>query len=87
MKLFFDKETGLLAKIEHPAVDLLSGKEVAEELVLSDYEDKDGLKYAMRSTLYRDGKKIMDGKVTKLEFVEKLDAAIFAPAVSVWAME
>ncbi len=78
VKLYFDKESGLLAKVEHPALDLLSGKEVAEELVLSDYQDKDGLKYAMRSALYRDGKKIMDGKVTELKFVDKLDQAIFA---------
>ena len=78
VKLYFDKTTGLLSKVEHPALDLLSRKEVMEELVLSDYQDKDGLKYAMRSTVYRDGKKIMDGKVTELKFVDKLDQAIFA---------
>lgn len=49
-----------------------------KELALSNYQDKDGLKYAMRSSLYRDGKKIMDGKVTELEFVDQLDQAIFA---------
>jgi len=78
VKLYFDKATGLLSKVEHPALDLLSGKEVMEELVLSDYQDKDGLKYAMRSTIYRDGKKIMDGKVTELKLVDTLDRAIFA---------
>jgi hypothetical protein len=78
VKLYFDKESGLLVKVEHISLDLLSGKEVLEELVLSDYQDKDGLKYAMKSTLQRDGKKIMDGKVTELEFVDKMDQAIFA---------
>jgi len=78
VKLYFDKESGLLTKIEHSSRDLLSGKDVLEELVLSDYQDQDGLRYAMRSTLLRDGKKIMDGKVTKLEFDAKLDEATFA---------
>jgi hypothetical protein len=78
VKLFFDKESSLLVKVEHPTLDLLSGKEVTEELVLSDYQDKDGLKYAMKSELWRDGKKIMDGKVTKLEFVDKIDEKVFA---------
>jgi hypothetical protein len=78
VKLYFDKETNLLVKIQHPALDLLSGKEVTEELVLSDYQDKDGLKYAMKSELWRDGQKIMEGKVTKLEFVDKMDEKIFA---------
>lgn len=78
VKLYFDKESSLLVKVEHLSLDLLSGKEVMEELVLSDYQDKDGLKYAMKSALYRDGKKIMDGKVTELEFVDKMDEKIFA---------
>lgn len=78
VKLYFDKENGLLVKVEHISLDLLSGKEVLQELVLSDYQDKDGLKYAMQSTLLRDGKKIMDGKVTELELVDKMDQAIFA---------
>lgn len=78
VKLYFDKESGLLLKVEHSSLDLLSGKEVLEELLLSDYQDKDGLKYAMKSTLMRDGKKIMDGKVTELEFVDKMDQATFA---------
>ena len=77
VKLYFDKESNLLVKVEHPTLDLLSGKEVTEELVLSDYQDKDGLKYAMKSELWRDGQKIMAGKVTKLEFVE-IDEKIFA---------
>ena len=78
VKLYFDKVSSLLTKIEHAAIDLLSGREVLEELVLSDYQDHDGLKYAMHSTMYRDGKKIMDGKVTLVEFVDKLDEKVFA---------
>ena len=40
VSLFFDKETGLLAKLEHRTTDPTSGKEVTEERIIVSYGDK-----------------------------------------------
>src|SRR5438445_725224 len=44
VKLYFDKASGLLVKREHPVVDPSTGKEVVQEVLFRDYQDKDGLK-------------------------------------------
>jgi len=44
VNLYFDKQNGLLVKIEHRTVDFQSGQEVNEERVLTEYKDVDGRK-------------------------------------------
>jgi hypothetical protein len=78
VKLYFEKETGLLAKREHKVLDPATGKEVVQEVVFADYQEKDGLKHYKSITLYRDGKKLIEAKVTGIEFLKKLDAKVFA---------
>jgi hypothetical protein len=45
VKLYFDKASGLLVKREHRVLDPASGKEVQQEVIFSDYQEKDGLKH------------------------------------------
>src|SRR5262245_11479191 len=78
VKLYFDKANGLLVKREQRVLDPSSNKEIRQEVVFSDYQEKDGLKHYKKIVALRDGKKLLDAKVTDLEFFEKLDAKVFA---------
>lgn len=74
--LYFDAATGLLVKRQQQVLDD-AGKLVGQEVVFSDYQEKDGVKHWHKIILYRDGKKIVEAAVTKLEFVEKFDEREF----------
>jgi hypothetical protein len=76
VKLYFDKETGLLVKRVNKLVE--GDSEIVQEVFLSDYQEKDGLKHYMKIAAHRDGKKVLDGKVTELEFVDKFEDNVFA---------
>lgn len=78
VKLYFDKDSGLLVKREHRVLDPGSGKEVVQEVVFGDYQEKDGLKHYKTITAFRDGKKFVEAKVTGIEFYTKLDEKTFA---------
>jgi hypothetical protein len=78
VSLYFDKASGLLVKRQQPVLDPASGREVQQEVVFSDYREKDGLKQYNKIVAYRNGKKVISARVTKVEFFEKLDAKAFA---------
>jgi hypothetical protein len=78
VKLYFDKTTGLLVKREHHVLDPMTNKEVRQEVIFSDYEEKDGLKHYKKIVLLRDGRKMIEARVMELEFFDKLDPKVFA---------
>jgi hypothetical protein len=78
VKLYFDKGSGLLVKREQQILDPSSSKEIRQEVIFSDYQEKDGLKHYRKIVGLRDGKKVIDASVTEVEFFEKLDAKVFA---------
>ncbi len=78
VKLWFDKESGLLVKREHRVLDSGTGKEVTQEVAFSDYRETDGLKHYRALTAYRDGKKVVEARVVEMEFFDKLDRKVFA---------
>jgi len=78
VKLYFDKTSGLLVKREHRLLDPSSGKEVLQEVVFSDYQEKDGLKHYRKIVAFREGKKVIDARVTEITFFDKLDEKVFA---------
>jgi len=76
--LYFDKETGLLAKREALVKDAYTDdKEVLEEVVVSDYKEADGRKYHTRLTVTRDGKPFYRSEVSTPRAVEKPDPKLF----------
>jgi hypothetical protein len=76
--LFFDKETGLLAKVERKAKDELQGwKEVLSELYFDDYKDIGGRKYYTTMRNAQDGKPVMEVILFDQKFEEKLDPKLF----------
>lgn len=76
--LFFDKETGLLTKVERKAKDELQGwKEVHSELYFDDYKDIGGRKFYTIMRSVQDGKTMMEVTVSDQKLEEKLDPKLF----------
>jgi len=73
VNLYFDKETGLLSKMEHRTTDPMSGQEVSEERIILEYQDADGFKTAKKAEVLRDGKKFMQAEVLQVKFVDSID--------------
>src|SRR5207249_7818801 len=55
INLFFDKESGLMVKVEKQSRDIASGKDVLEERIITEYQDIDGLKVAKKVIVKLDG--------------------------------
>lgn len=78
MTLSFDKETGLLAKVELKSKDELQGwKEVFEEVYFEDYKDIGGRKYYTKMRNFQDGKPSMEATISDYQRQEKLDPKLF----------
>lgn len=78
ISLYFDKETGLLVKSARRVVDDDTGQEVTEESFYSDYKEAQGIKYASKVVVQRDGKPYLEGETTEYQPAEKLDESLFA---------
>ena len=76
VRLFFNKESGLLVKTEHPTDDG-AGKEVVQEEFYSAFEDVKGYKRPKKVAAYRNGKKIMEAETTDVEYLDKVDESEF----------
>jgi hypothetical protein len=77
VKLFFDKETGLLIKTERLAKDEI-GQEMTEEMFLSDYKAVQETKQAMKFVIKRGGKPYQSWEVIRYQFAEKPEESTFA---------
>ena len=76
--LYFDKETGLLAKSETTIKEEGSDQEVTEESFFSEYKEFQGQKQATRFVIKRGGKLFLEGEATGYELSEKLSDDVFA---------
>jgi hypothetical protein len=80
ISLFFDKQTGLLTKVERQALDIATGQEVQEERIVRSYKDKDGRKVPHQVAVHRDGKKFLEVEVTEFTNLDNVDASEFEMA-------
>jgi hypothetical protein len=78
VNLFFDKETGLVAKIERQGVDPMTEKEFNEERIITEYQEKDGVKFPKKAVINRDGKKFIEVEVLEIKTRDKVDDSEFA---------
>jgi hypothetical protein len=78
VSLFFDKKTGLLAKMEYRNLDFQTKQEVNEERVVRDYKKVDGQMRPSRVTIIRDGNNYVDMEITEVKIVDKLEDSTFA---------
>jgi len=77
VNLYFDKETGLLAKMERQAYDARGDKEVNEERIITEYQTVDGIKMAKKLTINHDGNKHVEAEVLEIKHREKFDDSEF----------
>ncbi len=75
--LYFDKETGLPAKLL-AAVKDFTGAEFLQEIYFLDYKEMAGIRKAARLQFFRDKQMFMEQHVTEFQRVEKVDPNAFA---------
>ena len=76
IKLFFAKDTGLLAKSEFIS---FRGKRILFENQYSDYQETDGVKHWRKLDQLRDGVKYAHLEIHSVQFFDKFDPALFQP--------
>jgi hypothetical protein len=76
VKLYFDKDSGLLTKADHMTTDE-GGKEVVTEQIFGDFKEFKGIKVATKETVIKDGKKSQELVTESFEPLEKLDDKAF----------
>lgn len=77
VNLWFDKATGLLAKIENRVVDFQTKQEKSQEKLLSEYKEVDGYRRPTKVVINQDDKKFMDVEITDVKIVDKIDDSEF----------
>jgi outer membrane lipoprotein-sorting protein len=78
VNLFFDKENGLLVKVEGRGKDLMAGgKEYTQEVFYSNYKKVEGMQVPFKTLLKRDGERYVESETTEATPAEKLDASMF----------
>jgi hypothetical protein len=77
INLFFDKGTGLIAKVEMRKRDIASGQELTEERFITEYQEVAGRKVAKKIEVLRDGKQFIEAEITEMQILEKLDDSEF----------
>jgi hypothetical protein len=77
--MYFDKETGLTAKVERMKRDLMNGNgnEVTEERIVLEYQKVGGRAHPKKVVVNVDGKKLLEAEVIESQFVDKIDDAEF----------
>ena len=76
--LYFDRESGLLVKLEMTVKDgLEEGKELLWEVYFSDYKEADGKKHFTKRKHVSNGKTVMEYTLFDHTTAEKLDAKLF----------
>jgi hypothetical protein len=75
LKMYFDKESGLLVKTEH---DLTEGKQkVTQEEFYSEFKEIGGYKRPTKLVVFRAGKKLMDAELVDVKYLDKVDETLF----------
>jgi hypothetical protein len=77
MRLYFDKEHGLLVRAEFP-LDDGKGKQVRQHFFFGDYKDIGGYRRYTKVKAYRDGKQVMEAELLDVKTFDKIDDSEFA---------
>jgi hypothetical protein len=75
--LYFDKETGLPAKLV-AKVSGFQGDEFTMETTFKDYKEFDGIKKATRAESKRDGQAFVKSEISEFKVLDKVDPKIFS---------
>ena len=78
ISLFFDKQTGLLAKVKYKTNDPMTGNEVIEERIFARYgTGKEGIPVVKQEVVKHDGETFMKIEVVEGGVLESLDDGAF----------
>jgi hypothetical protein len=77
LDLYFDKESGLLTKIQTRKNDLQTMQEVDEERIIKEYQETDGPKTAKKVLVNHDGKKYLELEVLEVKYPDEIDDSEF----------
>ena len=77
LKLYFDREMGLLVKVERQVINPLSQQEATEERYMRDYQKANGILAARQIVVERNGQPYMAATVEKIEYLPRLDDSVF----------
>ena len=78
VSLYFDRETGLIAKVEFRGAEPGTDNEVNEERIVKEYgKNTDGIPVAKKVLIKHDGKTFLEAEVLEQKFFEKLDDSEF----------
>lgn len=84
ISLYFDKESGLLTKVDRLVLDDAKIEEVPQEDLLSDYREIDGVKTAFKEIWLRSGKQVAELHYSEVSYIDNIDASEFVrPAADV----
>ncbi|HUY33947.1 MAG TPA: serine hydrolase domain-containing protein [Pirellulales bacterium] len=81
-KLYFDKTSGLPAKLVANVKGFMGG-EYTQETSYGNYKDFGGVKKATKIETRRDGEKLVEAEITDFKLLEKVDPETFAEPKSV----
>lgn len=76
--LYFDKETGLLAKVTADGVLNFTGEEYKQDTLFKDYKEMGGIKKATKTEGLRDGEKLISQEISEFKVLEKVEDSTFA---------
>lgn len=77
IRMYFDKASGLLVRLEKKAMDS-NMKEVMQEDIYSDFRDVQGVKRPMKVRMNHDGKKFLEGEMVEIQPLDRLEDVVFA---------
>ncbi len=77
MRLYFDKEYGLLVRAEN-RIDDGKGKEIRQHFFFGDFKEIGGYKRPTKVRAYRDGRQIMEAELLDAKPLDKVDETEFA---------
>ncbi|MHB1426559.1 MAG: hypothetical protein ACYC3I_25645 [Gemmataceae bacterium] len=77
MRLYFDKEYGLLVRAEN-RIDDGKGKEMRQHFFFGDFKEIGGYKRPTKVRAFRDGKQIMEAELLDAKPLDKVDETEFA---------
>jgi hypothetical protein len=78
VQVYFDKDSGVLAKTIYHAKNWRTGKETEMASTYGDYKPFDGVKFPTKMDTKRDGKQYVEAQVEDVKPLEKPDAKLFA---------
>jgi hypothetical protein len=77
LKLFFDKDSGLLVKVEGMGLNPAGGK-VKQEVFYSEFKEFDGVKRPTKTEVRHDGTKFLTATTTAMKLLDKVDEKEFS---------